>query len=484
MKRAPADFASSDGDGWNDDSEQMVGSGECDWGSAAAALGPVGDNNNNNNNNNTMSPNNAMSPDQARQWVDSMAAQLEPNPLLPASISSAYGQSISQPAQACHLSTHSTTTAATTSSSCIVQGAQQALSAIPGQQSQEHHHQQASSQYMYPFGASSTSASASMINANAALHVKALVPADNTTPDQNVTAFTEQDEKDELANLTIEEIIDAEHDVRGQLTAAMGNLSVAGGATGTANSEAMAASAQGGRDPSRLSASDPISSSVSASAPRQLSIEDTSALLLLRAELLRIPPHQKRSYTNALQLCPDQVNQEVQLAYLRRDGHDAHRAAGRIVQYWENRLEIFGQNKCYLPMTLDGAAREEVNDMRAESLMFSTTVLPVKDTNGRAVVYVKANQLARADATDMEKMVRPTYEPGAGCRLFVLTSALQSCNTHTHTHTHTHTYMLPTSLLFSLPLITSPHLRCEYSGTSWTLQPHRSMDAKMGSWSL
>ena len=212
----------------------------------------------------------------------------------------------------------------------------------------------------------------------------------------NVAAFTEQDEKDELATLTIQEILDAEQDVRGQLAAAMGNLSVAGGpSTGATAPPALLAS----------------SVSASASGPhlqqqQQLSIEDTSALLLLRAELLRIPPHHKRSYTEAVQRCPDQIDQQVQLAYLRRDGYDAHAAAGRIVRYWENRLAVFGQDRCYLPMTLDGAAGDVADDMGAEGLPFSTAVLPVRDTFGRVVVYVRASPLGRTDAVGMDKMVR------------------------------------------------------------------------------
>ena len=212
--------------------------------------------------------------------------------------------------------------------------------------------------------------------------------------DSTVAAFTEQDEKDELATLTIQEILDAEQDVRGQLAAAMGNLSVAGGpSTGATDAP-----------PALLASS--VSASASAPHLQQQSIEDTSALLLLRAELLRIPPHHKRSYTEAVQRCPDQIDQQVQLAYLRRDGYDAHAAAGRIVRYWENRLAVFGQDRCYLPMTLDGAAGDVADDMGAEGLPFSTAVLPDRDTFGRVVVYVRASPLGRTDAVGMDKMVR------------------------------------------------------------------------------
>lgn len=219
----------------------------------------------------------------------------------------------------------------------------------------------------------------------------------------NVAAFTEQDEKDELATLTIQEILDVEQDVRGQLAAAMGNLSVAGGPS-TVSAPPI------NIQPSHSSALAPVSASASASAhlqqQQQLSIEDMSALLLLRAELLRIPPHHKRSYAEAVQRCPEQIDQQVQLAYLRRDGYDAHAAAGRIVKYWENRLAVFGQDQCYLPMTLDGAAGDVADAMGAEGLPFSTAVLPVRDTFGRVVVYVRASSLGRTDAVGMDKMVR------------------------------------------------------------------------------
>ena len=226
----------------------------------------------------------------------------------------------------------------------------------------------------------------------------------------NVAAFTEQDEKDELATLTIQEILDVEQDVRGQLATAMGNLSVAGGpSTGSAPPINIQPSHSSALAPALLASS--VSASASASAPhlqqqQQLSIEDMSALLLLRAELLRIPPHHKRSYAEAVQRCPEQIDQQVQLAYLRRDGYDAHAAAGRIVKYWENRLAVFGQDQCYLPMTLDGAAGDVADAMGAEGLPFSTAVLPVRDTFGRVVVYVRASSLGRTDAVGMDKMVR------------------------------------------------------------------------------
>ena len=316
------------------------------------------------------------------------------------------------------------------------------------QQQQQQQQQTSSSSYPSEYGeygaTSSTSVSASMsgtMSAAAAMAQCRQVPVglhavpnnkgncnhddDDEGPDQNVVAaFTEQDEKDELATLTIQEILVAEQDVRGELADAMGGLSVAGGGGAGTDVSTTSTSAQAAvrptsssysssypfRQSSTIASSGPASSAAAPapSLPPQLSIEETSALLLLRAELLRIPPHQKRSYTDAVQRCPDQTDQQAQLAYLRRDGYNAHAAAVRIVQYWENRLAVFGEDRCYLPMTLDGAAREEVGDMRSESLLYSTTVLPVRDANGRAVVYVKANRLGRTDAIGMEKMVSST----------------------------------------------------------------------------
>ena len=404
-----------------------------------------------------------MSDEETRRLMESLASQLEPNPLCSDS--------------GAHTSTTDGTFCLTSGGGCCdgassmpLMAYDHSLGAAAGQQQEHHHHQQqqqplsVSMQYQlqqqqqqqqqafsssaYPsdygdYGATSstsaTSASMSdmMMSAAAMAQPRQMVGlhaasntakdthmsgncnhGDNGAPDQNVVAaFTEQDEKNELATLTIQEILDAEQDVRGPLADAMGGLSVTGvGGTGSTSATTAASgkaavqpasSSCGGSDPFRQSSTTP-SASNAPTPPQphpQLSIEETSALLLLRAELLRIPPHQKRSYTDAVQRCPDQTDQRIQLAYLRRDGYDAHVAASRIVQYWENRRAVFGEDRCYLPMTLDGAAREEVGDMRSESLTYSTTVLPVRDVNGRAVVYVKANGLGRTDAVGMEKMV-------------------------------------------------------------------------------
>ena len=402
-----------------------------------------------------------MSDEETRRLMESLASQLEPNPLCSDS--------------GAHTSTTDGTFCLTSGGGCCdgassmpLMAYDHSLGAAAGQQQEHHHHQQqqqplsVSMQYQlqqqqqqqqqafsssaYPsdygdYGATSstsaTSASMSdmMMSAAAMAQPRQMVGlhaasntakdthmsgncnhGDNGAPDQNVVAaFTEQDEKNELATLTIQEILDAEQDVRGQLADAMGGLSVTTTTRTTTAAMGKAAltssSSCSSSDPFRQSSTAPTAAAANANASTpphphpHLSIEETSALLLLRAELLRIPPHQKRSYTDAVQRCPDQTDQQVQLAYLRRDGYDAHVAAGRIVQYWENRLAVFGEDRCYLPMTLDGAAREEVGDMRSESLTYSTTVLPARDANGRAVVYVKANGLGRTDAVGMEKMV-------------------------------------------------------------------------------
>jgi len=243
--------------------------------------------------------------------------------------------------------------------------------------------------------------------------------------------FTQQDEKAELATLTIQEIYDAEADVRG-MSAAFVNMSLSSqaseaavtgsgaAAASSSSSSSISASPSGpavsfGSSPlpvvpperppatSVLLPPDATPSGTAAgtmatgSAAPVPTAEELSALYLLDVELLSIPLHQKVSYCTALLKCPDQVSQHIKLAYLRRERFDAEMAAKRIVRYWEVRLSVFGSDRCYLPMTLDGAMRDDADVMikHYTLLPWSVTVLPLKDTAGRAVVYVKGNALDR-----------------------------------------------------------------------------------------
>jgi CRAL/TRIO domain len=119
-------------------------------------------------------------------------------------------------------------------------------------------------------------------------------------------------------------------------------------------------------------------------------IDETEELLAtslaqFAEELVAIHDEEKESYALALEKCPLVVEQETApLRFLRADDYDAKRAATRLVKYWECRVELFGPDRAFLPMTLDGAMEDDIDCF--EILRDGNYMLP-HDNHGRAVYF-------------------------------------------------------------------------------------------------
>mmetsp|Transcript_29308 Transcript_29308/g.41213 ORF Transcript_29308/g.41213 Transcript_29308/m.41213 type:complete len:189 (+) Transcript_29308:105-671(+) len=86
--------------------------------------------------------------------------------------------------------------------------------------------------------------------------------------------------------------------------------------------------------------------------------------------------------------CPELISSESDpKLYLICDGYDPKMAAARFVKYWKMRVEIFGVEKAFLPMTLTGAYADddEVLQMMTDFPLFRT-FLP-DDEHGRTVLF-------------------------------------------------------------------------------------------------
>jgi len=160
--------------------------------------------------------------------------------------------------------------------------------------------------------------------------------------------------------------------------------------------------------------------------PNKTEREAASALSLMNEELSKISFDQKRTYLDAVEKCPDEVNVEKRLAFLWREDFDAkvsrllwltcrmvaicapspfpHRtpvhyvlsfsacvraksklAAVRLVNYWEKRKELFAE-RCFLPLTL--RTLEEEIPLITTGLF---QLLPSKDSSGRAILAYDAS---------------------------------------------------------------------------------------------
>ena len=117
------------------------------------------------------------------------------------------------------------------------------------------------------------------------------------------------------------------------------------------------------------------------------------SLILLEEALGTIPMNEKKDYTEALERVPHLVQQESPgESFLRATEFDPWAAAQRLVSYWKLRKEFFA-DRAFLPMTLDGAMRE---DRSVFDLGFCM-LLPT-DVGGRQVMFWNRIACTRAVA--------------------------------------------------------------------------------------
>mmetsp|Transcript_31568 Transcript_31568/g.52114 ORF Transcript_31568/g.52114 Transcript_31568/m.52114 type:complete len:284 (-) Transcript_31568:178-1029(-) len=142
----------------------------------------------------------------------------------------------------------------------------------------------------------------------------------------------------------------------------------------------------------------------------------TAKLQDLEVEIAKIPKDQKEVFEQAKIKCPEQLTPEFKLMFLRCEVFNADLAALRLVKYWEKRLEIFGSDRAFLPLTQNGALKDD-----ALALSFGFFQLtPCKDSSGRSIMFVDPS---RQDKTKYER------ESMARSAWYVFHSALEDVDT-------------------------------------------------------
>ena len=198
----------------------------------------------------------------------------------------------------------------------------------------------------------------------------ALTNADNDPepPLELQPKFTVQDEQRELATLTIQELTKLQSDLTGIQTITNGFSGLGlGGDTGGIDVY------------SGESTEVPGSSS-----PAPPSTNDYLRLAALEHHMSTLPAQSTAAYFRATTKCPDEVSNERKLLFLECEENSVPRTAERLALYWQYRLDCFGEDRCFEPMTLAGAMRDEVVNM-AESGLFQ--LLPNTDAAGRAIIF-------------------------------------------------------------------------------------------------
>jgi hypothetical protein len=84
-----------------------------------------------------------------------------------------------------------------------------------------------------------------------------------------------------------------------------------------------------------------------------------------------------------MECAPEVVQHESPpIAFLRCENYDPWGAAQRLVRYWTFRVTVFGPDRAFLPMTLDGAMHQDSEELQRHTLAF-----PLEDDmHGRHVI--------------------------------------------------------------------------------------------------
>mmetsp|Transcript_13136 Transcript_13136/g.28514 ORF Transcript_13136/g.28514 Transcript_13136/m.28514 type:complete len:502 (-) Transcript_13136:168-1673(-) len=105
-----------------------------------------------------------------------------------------------------------------------------------------------------------------------------------------------------------------------------------------------------------------------------------------------IPFGKKSSYLEAVAKCPELVGDVQKTAVLIRDRLEEEAAAKRLVEYWALRKYVFGPAKCFLPLTLAGALRDDISAIASSFI----SILPTKDAFDRTIVHFNWSKLEPA----------------------------------------------------------------------------------------
>ena len=198
--------------------------------------------------------------------------------------------------------------------------------------------------------------------------------------------YTEQDEVRDMASLSISEVIARESDLRGIMRPGNHNL---------------------------LSA-----------------LHESDVLKRLDDEMENLREADTAAYREALIRCPDQVSDERRMRFVyiafgelpagetsnllhfladpnrkcttqsqrdqaarveRRIRKLMKECAEALARHWQLRYDFFGPDRCFLPMTLNGAMQDEVDNLVNRCIV---QLLPVPDKSGRHIVY---SDLTRRD---------------------------------------------------------------------------------------
>lgn len=115
------------------------------------------------------------------------------------------------------------------------------------------------------------------------------------------------------------------------------------------------------------------------------------------AVLGSVDQKKKTGYLLAVEKCPSECNQAFKLVFLRCEVFDANNAVKRWLKYWDARIQVFGEERAFLPMTLDGAMKV---DSGAARMKFVQVAAEATDPDGRGIIFFDHTQEAQSVSTE------------------------------------------------------------------------------------
>ena len=108
-------------------------------------------------------------------------------------------------------------------------------------------------------------------------------------------------------------------------------------------------------------------------------------------ELKRVTKYESRvAYERAAFLAPRLVkNRDFRLMFLRADIFDAKKAARRMTNYFQSKVELFGEDKLLKDITLEDLDEDDLATLMTGGFM----LLPSKDRSGRTIMFVSQKYL-------------------------------------------------------------------------------------------
>jgi len=122
--------------------------------------------------------------------------------------------------------------------------------------------------------------------------------------------------------------------------------------------------------------------------PKETDTLINESLARFNSILDTIDVDEKHGYLMAKEKCPNLCDDTFKLIFLRCEVFNVEKSVRRFAKYWNTRLEVFGDELAFLPMTLDGAMQNEVN---AVPLKYLQLAEDTTDPYGRALLLFDFN---------------------------------------------------------------------------------------------